>query len=268
MRKYINGSIAILLILLLITAISIIIIQPTYIPRRLRPPNRNHRLETMRAMGSWAFVGTTYSDCDSRFYRPTLRQVRQMYRRFERGINGDVIYPDFYGGIAVNGPRLTLLIVEHRLEEAKAHDAFTHLFTENHSYRFVEFSFAQLLETRALAIAAIDARQGCFYADNAREVQIHAPDNRVHISLVRNYADFEWDMNAGFREYVFESPMVITFPTIFLPIGVRFVHPLIPFSWIVVFVCIPLGIVLLIKKRHVIRISENHVDNLWSNRRL
>jgi len=122
MHRYIKRSIAILFVLPLVAAIALAIIRPTYLPSSLRQPNRNHRLETMSAMGIWAFIGSSVSEDNFRLYHSVLELVQKMYDGFERDANG-VVYPGFYGGIEINGPRLTLLIVENRLEEAEAHDA-------------------------------------------------------------------------------------------------------------------------------------------------
>jgi len=42
------------------------------------------------------------------------------------------------------------LIAEGSLDDVNAHNAFRHLFAEGAVYRFVEFSFPQLLETRKI----------------------------------------------------------------------------------------------------------------------
>jgi len=226
MGKHKKKYITIVLLLLLIAAIAIIIIEPTYVPGHLSAPNHNHPLETMAAIDSWAFTGTgdIPGRSNSIFFDPTLARVEIMYDQLDRNTDGTVIYPDFYGGITVNGGQLTLLIVEGRLEEAKAHNAFSHLFARNTTYSFVELSFAQLIETRAKAVAAIAARPGCFYADNALEPEISSAHNRVYIYISLNNADGR-DMEAGFLQYVFDSPMIIVRPAFIFPFWER-THPI------------------------------------------
>jgi len=187
-------------------AVTIIVINPSYIPRRLRNPVRNHRLETMAAMEPWSFRVTTDGQ-EADYYRHTLRQVEVMYRQLPNNDAGNVTYPDFFGGIIVDGPQLTLLIVEGMLEEAKAHEAFGHFFVDANVYRFVKYSFAQLLETRNQVKMAINTRLGCLYAENVMNIRISAANNQVEISVSRNNNP-DRDMEAGFERYVFDSPMV------------------------------------------------------------
>jgi len=245
MCKYIRIGIVVFLMLLLLAAIVIIITGPTYNPRHPRTPNHNNLLETVAAM-EWAFPGGH----DSAFYYRVLEQFETMYALFSRDANYAVIYPDFYGGIGVNGSQLTLLVVESRLEEAKEHEAFRYFFDDNESYSFVEFSFAQLLETRNLAATAINARRRCFYANNALTPRILAADNRVEVVLRKNDAR-DRDMEAGFRQYVFDSPMVNAVPGYVFTLGHR-IHPIVPVAWLLiginVLVGIPVGIVKLARK--------------------
>jgi len=193
----------------------------------------------MTAMGAWAFLGTTYSPngCDSRFYSPALEQVEKMYSQLPRNSN-HVVYPDFYGGIAVNGPRLTLLIVENMLEEAQAHVAFGHFFAENTGYRFVEFSFAQLLETRNHVATALSAGRGCFYAGNALAPRISAADNFVEVPI--RYT-VDRDMAAGFKQYVYDSPMLRVTPGVIIPLW-RQPHPIVSVAWMLVIAYVLVGI--------------------------
>jgi len=171
-----------------------------------------------------------------------------MYAMFERDANREIVYPSFYGGIAANEGRLTLLIVEGGLEEAKAHEAFSHFFAKNVQHRYVEFSFAQLLEARGLVNEVINSRADCFYAGRALELEprISACNNRVEVVLSQNNAEGR-DLVAGFLKYVFDSPMVDVEATWFLEMWVRRVHPIVNFAYLVLVAYViiggPLGVV-------------------------
>jgi len=129
-----------------------------------------------------------------------------MYRRLWREPGG-FAYPDFFGGVDVVDGQIVLLIVEGMLEDAKAHGAFSHFFDDGAGYRYVTFSFAELMDTRAQVVAAIEARPGCFYADNALPPYIQAFSNIVVVTVNLNNAGGR-DMEAGFLQYVFDSPML------------------------------------------------------------
>jgi len=149
-----------------------------------------------------------------------------MYNLLGRDEYGAVIYPEFYGGMAHSEGMLTLFIVEGMLEDAVNHAAFRHLFEgDNFRHRSVEFSFADLLEARDLAIKAIDARPDCYYASPAMEPRVIAQDNSVRIFIAR--LSHDRDVVAGFHEYVFDSPMINVTAGVVLHLGGMPLHPIV-----------------------------------------
>jgi len=200
----------------------------------------------MTAMDLWTFMVALPFDArkDTELYHQTLKQVQLMYDRLDRDASGAVVYQGFYGGIVVdNGVHpavLTVLVVENMLEEAQAHDAFTHFFADNGSYRFVEFSFAQLLETRTQLIAAIDARPGCFYAESVQGIRVLTNDNNVEVNIWHG-GGAERDSEAGFLRYVYDSPAINVLAGFFFPLR-TWVHPVVYIARLLVATYVVIGV--------------------------
>jgi len=155
-----------------------------------------------------------------------IAKIETMYNMLECTADGDVIYPDFFGGFSASNnwlepgsDRLETHIVVSKLEYARAHEAFSYLVAEPGSYSFAEFSFAQLLETQRRIEAIINEREGCIYAHSVHEIRI-VPSNNILIirfiatDLARIAADLGLESRdsgaiiAGFRQYVYDSPMI------------------------------------------------------------
>jgi len=132
-----------------------------------------------------------------------------MYSRLGRSPDGDVIYPDFFGGMrAADGRRLVLFIVESRLDDAKAHEAFGPLLAEPVSRATVEFSFAQLYETQRQISTIIAERVDCIYAQNVHSYMIMPHENRVIVYFDSETIAQTDALMAGFKHYVYNSPMI------------------------------------------------------------
>ena len=85
--------------------------------------------------------------------------------------------------------------------------------------RRVEFTYAQLLETKAAVIAEMEARPGCVYVDNISGPFISVTDNRVLMetsSLIQ--MDYR-DVVAGFIRHVYNSEMIEFRRAFYLPLG-------------------------------------------------
>lgn len=143
--------------------------------------------------------------------RKAMRQHRLLYEEFMRTNDGTIIFPDFYGGsyIDYNG-HLVLLIVES-YHEAQTQESVRILIDAGVSYRFVEFSYAELIAAHATIASITSARSqdGCRYSNNIGHGGNDARINRAVIGLIV----YNEEMIAGFRRYVYDSPMITFEPS-------------------------------------------------------
>jgi len=104
-------------------------------------------------------------------------------------------------------------------EYARAHEAFSHFFTEHISHGYVEFPLAHLLETKARVEAIISERPGCIYAQSVEGISIWQ-GRSVVIGFGNPDNTMDRDaMMAGFKRYVYDSPMIEHVGVFFLPLG-------------------------------------------------
>ncbi|MCL2378648.1 MAG: S1 family peptidase [Defluviitaleaceae bacterium] len=139
-----------------------------------------------------------------------------MYSGFMRNRSGDVISPDFYGGSYVGEDgSMVLLIVESRLECAYSHDTIGMLLHAGVNYRLVEFSHSDLFAVQETINEIISERfvvlderhlrdDWCIYANNVPFFFVNVMSNNVMVHLI----EYNEDMIAGFRRYVYDSPML------------------------------------------------------------
>jgi len=142
--------------------------------------------------------------------------AQEPYRRV-RLTREAYIAPEFYGGRYVGeGGQIVFLIVESYLETAMAYDSGCPLLTEGINYRFVEFSYAELhaaqhavwdvRSERFVGLRELPMRidELCIYSNNVSGSGIFTMRNRIVVGLV----EYNEDMIAGFRRYVYDSPMI------------------------------------------------------------
>ena len=99
-------------------------------------------------------------------------------------------------------------IVESKFEQAHRHDLIGPLLEAGARYRHAEFSYAELLATQEAIWNSHESRYrlyGCIYAQNISGGYIAPHVNRVVIGII----DYNERMIAGFRRYVYDSPMVL-----------------------------------------------------------
>ncbi|MCL2404639.1 MAG: hypothetical protein FWC92_03720 [Defluviitaleaceae bacterium] len=153
-----------------------------------------------------------------------FEQRNAMYGGFEH-INHGYIYPDFYAGnhVDVDG-LLVISITESSLEQARSHGSIGPLLEAGVQYRFVEFSLTELRAAQGTVWEAareryIPRRQRLWWRNWCRYSNYIA--DRITFESVcytRNRAivgiyQYDEDMIAGFKRYVFDSPMIIFVPT-------------------------------------------------------
>ena len=136
-----------------------------------------------------------------------MSQAEAIYNTFPRTRGGDVIYPDYFGGIYVdNRGFLVVLIVGPALEDYSSRADYL-IALGRGRYRYVEFSLAELsAEIEVIDIAMRErAMLRCRYALNVGFYGIRTDENRISINMV----EYNEAMIAGFRQYVYDSPMII-----------------------------------------------------------
>ena len=74
--------------------------------------------------------------------------------------------------------------------------------------RRVEFSYAQLQETKTDVIAAKEARTGCFYADSVGRPGISIPCNKIVMTTLSQSQTEHENIVSGFKQYVYDSEMM------------------------------------------------------------
>jgi len=235
---YIKRFLALFILLSFVAAIVIINIRPA---RSMHFAHRvAHKFETM---GALQIRASSYPfSHNMNLYNYVSEQVRVMYSQLERCVNGVVIYPDFYGGMVRDGTQLIMLITESMLYEAREHAAFKHLLTNENSYRFVEFSFAQLIRTREFATKAANKRPGCIYADSVTgSMWVNPQENRVDVWVVRNA---DTDVAYGFTRYVYDSQMLYVSHVFVFNLGGIPPHPIVLHAWVVVCLYVVVGLVI------------------------
>ena len=182
----------------------------TVVTAAAQPPysrEDTQRTDAEARMDALAHLKELYGEDFLVTHYPALHQYIMIQDSFMRRSDGSVIYPDFYGGAYIdsNGQLITL-IVESKLGEALAYDVFKERI-DNGAYRFVQFSFAELRELMDALIPKIDERiaNNCIYAKNISSWGAQATINRVIIFL----NDYNDEMIAGVRRYVYDSPMIV-----------------------------------------------------------
>ena len=168
--------------------------------------------------------GVVLASGDDRFIEPFIQNqeraleiVMQYNDSRPQDRMGNIIYPAYYGGKYIDGDgNLVFLVVASMGEMAMGHNSsFAPLFGEV-SFRYVEFSFAEIREAYERLIHVIDERMGsCIYADNVLGFGIGTRENRMIVEL-EVYND---DMIMGFREVVLDLP-VIAFEQSLVPLRV------------------------------------------------
>jgi len=146
-------------------------------------------------------------------YSVNERGARHQHSLIQEGFmtarDGSVIYPEFYGGSAIDyDGKLVVFIVESELEYAHNHDTIGSLLDAGLRYRYVEYSFEELLSITD-EIASTSSRrndeQQCIYSYN---VTLVFPDiflNRVVVYIV----EYNNQMIEGFKRYISDSPAVV-----------------------------------------------------------
>ena len=156
-----------------------------------------------------AILGENFSVND----RMAWRQFNAIAEGLMEGARGgDAIHPDFYGGSAFDyDGRIVIFIVASRLDEAREHDAIGVLLEEGLRYRIVDYSYTELRATQRAIDAIIGERFNasrsarCIYSHNVSSISAQVLINRVVVTLV----EYNENMIAGFRRYVYDSPALI-----------------------------------------------------------
>jgi len=150
-----------------------------------------------------AVHGENFS-ANQRVARPQLCLIEDGWMRAR---DGSFMYPDFYGGSGFDyDGKLIIFIVESQLEQAYNHEVIGDLLKAGERYRLVEYSFVELFAVQdAINEIAFGQRDWCMYSYNLAFVSAWVLTNRVVVSLV----EYNEDMVAGFRRYVYDSPMLI-----------------------------------------------------------
>jgi len=134
----------------------------------------------------------------------------------------DSFLHEIFGGAYIYRHRLVVLLVESGVSEVGEH-FFIPFLPENATYRFVEFSYAQLRTTQDAITDAIAKRpDNCNYSGKIWSYEIVQQDNRVRVEYIANSMfgrGFEYFENQ-FRRYIYDSPMLDFRGVFFLPIGV------------------------------------------------
>ena len=144
--------------------------------------------------------------------REAIRQLEAIRRGHPRAADGSIIYPDFYAGSGLyRDGTIWLFIVEAKLEEALNHDIIGPILTDGAQHVLVEYSYAELRELQRIVFDIISerrtsgGRRNCRYAYNVSLGVVDIRYNRVTIGIVR----YNEAMIAGFRRYVYDSPMIM-----------------------------------------------------------
>jgi len=140
-------------------------------------------------------------------YGIAKNQITTMLNGFAHTRAGTVMYPEFFGGVYLNSAGQTaLLIVESMLDVAEQDSNIGALIHAGVDYRLVEFSYAELRELQSTVTNTVHGRiDWCDYALNVSLILVNPHYNRVVVVLV----EYNDDMIAGFRQHVYDSPMII-----------------------------------------------------------
>lgn len=143
--------------------------------------------------------------------RNALELLMLLHDGFATRRDGTVMYPDFYAGTYIDDSgSLVLLIAASHQRSALEHEGGALLIEAGVSYRFVEFSYAELLATseRIMDIRlerAVLSDDICVYASNVTGTGIRTDLNMITVFLL----EYNDDMIAGFKRYVYDSPMLM-----------------------------------------------------------
>ena len=147
-------------------------------------------------------------------------QIDAMYAGFEGGRSNVAMYPDFFGGVYIGADsHAHVLIVESMYESARSHPSFGALLDEGVGYSFIAMSLAQLHEAQSAICDMISlvraAQPSNIYADNVSGLSSCMFCSKVFVGIV-NYNERMID---GFRQYVYDSPMIVFRQTVLLCLG-------------------------------------------------
>jgi len=141
--------------------------------------------------------------------RLAMRPLDMIYEGFKSARDGSMIYPDFYGGSAIDSDGMPVIfIVESRLEEAYSHNVIGALLETGLRYRFVMYSYTELRITQFEISGIIGERfwaYQCIYSNNVSFIGADVLNNGVVVFL----SEYNEQMINGFRRYVYDSSMLI-----------------------------------------------------------
>ncbi|MCL2168556.1 MAG: S1 family peptidase [Defluviitaleaceae bacterium] len=139
-------------------------------------------------------------------YHQAMQSVHKLYEIFPRNRVGDVMYPEYFGGMYVNDyGRLNVLIVEAVMMPFSADGLFSSLSADT-NIRQVQFSLNELWATQNFLNVIIPAKRDIVpAATNAHAWYICVINNYVGIKLL-SYSPYEINL---FREEVFNSPVLV-----------------------------------------------------------
>ena len=192
----------------------------TFATAQAAPPSQDvlyNNISQEEQMAIDAEVDAIHGENFSANEREALSQSESMYEDFMRTRAGDTIFPDFYGGsyIGYDG-QLVIHIVNSYVERAHVHDSVGSLLDDGVMYKVVEHSRNDLFavqdtindifyEGLVLVSERASRSDWCIYLNNMILVSANVMANHVVVRL----AEYNYDMVAGFRRYVYDSPMLV-----------------------------------------------------------
>ena len=156
-----------------------------------------------------AEIDAIHGDNFSANRRIAMSQFDLIEEGFIHARDGSIIYPDFYGGMALDSDGMPIIfIVESRLEDAYSHDTIGTLLEAGLRYELVEISHDELLAISD-KISAITAERylvyQCVYSYNLSFISTDIRNNWVVVALV----EYNEHMIEGFKRYVYDSPVLM-----------------------------------------------------------
>ena len=169
-------------------------------------------LEERRALD--ADIDATHGEGFAANEREAMRLLDSIHLGFGHTRTGDDTFPDYFGGMYIGEDgRAVVLIVESMYDEAMTYSNIGSLIDQGVTYRLVESSYAKLREIQAVIGAALsesiekrrNSEPWCVYAYNANLISVRQRNNQVIVRL----AVYNEEMIAGFRQHVYDSPLII-----------------------------------------------------------
>jgi len=191
-------KVVIMVFVLAIASITIATAQVSYDQQAILEELEAH--EAQVALES--YLDAIYGEGFMANHRQAEEDLQALYEMFPRNRSEDVIYPIYYGGAYFDEMgHLVLLIARPYIEIARTHGVLTQAFR----YRVVDFSITDANETVNSIVSAVEERRAldCIYTKNISFFGIGA-DNLIGIYL----EEYNEEMIAGFRAYVYDSPMI------------------------------------------------------------